>query len=47
MVETWSRDICVTQGADLVLGDFLVSYEGPGCGLVTFASGELSPVVSR
>ena len=47
MVETWSRDICVTQGADLVLGDFLVSYEGPGCGLVTFARGELSPVVSR
>ena len=37
----------MTQGADLVLGDFLVSYEGPGCGLVTFASGELSPVVSR
>ena len=42
-----SHDMFVTQGADLVLGDFLVSYEGPGCGLVTFASGELSPVVSR
>ena len=34
------------QGPDTILGDFLVSFEGPGCGVVSFTSGELETVVN-
>ena len=34
------------QGSDTILGDFLVSFEGPGCGVVSFSSGELETVTN-
>ena len=34
------------QGSDTILGDFVVSFEGPGCGVVSFSSGEIETVVN-
>ena len=34
------------QGSDTVLGDFLVSFEGPGCGVVSFQTGEIETAVN-
>ena len=34
------------QGSDTILGDFLVSFEGPGCGVVSFQAGEIETVIN-